>query len=57
MLDAALIVLLLVVDVWAIIALSQSRAPTGVLLGWSALILLMPFIGAVVWFFTGPRRG
>lgn len=48
-------VLVLAGDLWAIINILQSRASNGAKLGWLLVVLLLPFVGLVLWFFLGPR--
>jgi len=45
----------LIVDVWAILNTFQSNASTNAKIGWTVLILIFPFLGAVIWFVAGPR--
>ena len=47
--------LILIANVWAIINVFQSSATTGSKVLWTVLILLLPVIGLVIWFFAGPR--
>lgn len=47
--------ILLVLDVWAIIAVVGSRASTGTKVLWVLLILFLPLIGFLIWLFFGPR--
>ena len=47
--------LILIFDIWAIVQTLQSPASTGTKVMWIVLILLLPFIGLVFWFFMGPR--
>ena len=47
--------LILIFDIWAIVQTLQSPASTGTKVMWTVLILLLPFIGLVFWFFMGPR--
>ena len=49
--------LILVGDVWAIINIFQSSASNGKKLGWTILVLLLPLLGLILWFFLGPRGG
>lgn len=49
--------ILLVVDIWAIIKTVESRATTGIKVLWVVVILLLPLVGLILWFFLGPRRG
>ena len=48
-------VLVLVADVYAIIKTAQSGATPGAKALWIALVLLLPVLGVVLWFFAGPR--
>ncbi len=48
--------LLLVADVWAILNVFQSRESTGAKIFWTALIILMPLLGLIIWYFAGPRN-
>jgi hypothetical protein len=47
--------LILVANVWAIIHIVQSPSSTGKKVLWVVLILLLPVLGLVLWFFLGPR--
>jgi hypothetical protein len=47
--------LILIADVWAIINVIQSQTSTGKKVLWVVLILLLPILGLILWFFLGPR--
>jgi hypothetical protein len=47
--------LLLALDVWAIISTVQSGAANRIKLIWTLVILLLPFLGLVIWLLVGPR--
>lgn len=49
--------ILLIACVWAIIQIFQSNATTGSKVFWTVLILILPLIGLIIWFFSGPRSG
>jgi hypothetical protein len=49
--------ILLVADIWAIVSTFQSTATTGKKVFWIVLILLLPFIGFIVWLIAGPKSG
>lgn len=49
--------LILIADVWAIVNIFQSRASTGSKVLWTVLVLLLPVLGLIIWFFAGPRTG
>ena len=46
----------LVLDVIALVSLLQSGASTGTKIIWLLLIILLPFIGMVLYFLMGPGR-
>lgn len=43
-------------DVWAIINIIGSQASTVAKILWVLVILLLPLLGLIIWFFMGPRR-
>jgi hypothetical protein len=47
--------LLLIADIWAVVSTVQSNASTGAKVLWILLILLLPLLGLIIWFFAGPR--
>ena len=47
--------ILLIAGVWAIVQTVQSNASTGSKVFWVVLILVLPFLGLVIWLFAGPR--
>ncbi|MBR9909188.1 MAG: hypothetical protein GYB33_02420 [Gammaproteobacteria bacterium] len=47
--------LLLIADVWAILNVVQSSATMGKKFLWILLILFLPLLGLIIWFFAGPR--
>jgi hypothetical protein len=49
--------LVLVADVWAILNIFQSPANTIRKAIWIALVLLLPLLGVIIWYFAGPREG
>ena len=49
--------LILIAVVWAIVSVAQSSASTGKKVLWIVLILLLPVVGLILWFFLGPRSG
>ena len=49
--------LVLIGDVWAIINILQSSASTGKKVLWIVLVLVLPLLGLILWFFLGPRQG
>ncbi len=50
-------VLILAADVWAIINIFQSGASNGTKALWIVLVVLLPVLGMILWFFLGPRGG
>lgn len=49
--------LLLAADVWAILNIFQSAADTGRKALWTVLVLVLPLVGLIIWYFAGPREG
>lgn len=49
--------LILIADVWAIVNVMGSGASTGSKVIWTVLILVLPILGLIIWFFAGPRSG
>ena len=47
--------LVLVADIFAIVNVFQSSASTGSKVLWILIILILPLIGLIIWFFAGPR--
>ncbi|MCB1675043.1 MAG: PLDc_N domain-containing protein [Halioglobus sp.] len=45
----------LILDIWAIVRIVGSSASTGAKILWSLLILVLPVIGLIVWYFAGPK--
>jgi hypothetical protein len=49
--------LVLVADVWAIVNVFQSGADTGRKVLWTVLVIVLPVLGFVLWYFLGPKTG
>jgi succinate dehydrogenase/fumarate reductase cytochrome b subunit len=49
-------ILILIADVWAIINVFQSSANTFKKALWIVLILVLPLLGVIIWYFAGPRE-
>ena len=47
--------LLLVANVWAILNISQSSASNEKKMIWIVAVMVLPFLGAALWYFLGPR--
>jgi hypothetical protein len=45
----------LVADVWAIVNVFQSGADTGRKVLWTVLIIILPVLGFILWYFLGPK--
>jgi succinate dehydrogenase/fumarate reductase cytochrome b subunit len=50
-------ILVLIADVWAIVNIMQSTADTGRKVLWTVLVVLLPVLGFVLWYFLGPKSG
>lgn len=47
--------ILLILNIWALVSIIGSSASTGRKVVWSLLVLILPLIGFIIWFFAGPR--
>ena len=47
--------LLLAADVYAILNIAQSKETNGAKVLWTVLVIAMPFLGVLIWYFFGPR--
>ena len=48
-------VLILAGDIWAIINILQSSVSNEKKLLWTLVVLLLPLLGLILWYFLGPR--
>ena len=48
-------ILVLLADIYAILQIAQSSASTGNKAIWILVVLLLPIIGVVAWYFAGPK--
>jgi len=46
--------IILLADIFALIKIVQSSASTGIKILWVAIVLILPLIGLIAWFFAGP---
>jgi len=49
--------LILAGDIWAILNIFQSSASNEKKLLWILVVLILPLLGLILWFFLGPRGG
>ena len=47
--------LILIGDVWAVINIIQSSATNEKKLVWTVVVLVLPLLGLILWYFFGPR--
>ncbi|WP_375279805.1 PLDc N-terminal domain-containing protein [Pseudooctadecabacter sp.] len=47
--------LILIANIYAIVQVIWSGASTGGKVLWTLLILILPVVGLIIWFFAGPR--
>lgn len=47
--------IILIADIWAIVNVFGSTASTGAKVLWILLILILPVVGLIIWYFAGPR--
>ena len=55
MLSAILSLLILIADIWAIINIVKSNESTATKALWVVLVLVLPVLGLVIWYFAGPK--
>jgi succinate dehydrogenase/fumarate reductase cytochrome b subunit len=55
MLESLIGLVILILDVWAILKIAQSGASTGSKALWIVLVLILPILGLIIWFFAGPK--
>ena len=48
--------LIFIADIWAILNIVQSRETSATKLLWIVLILFLPLLGLLIWWFAGPRE-
>jgi len=49
--------LILALDIWAVVNIPQSLASNRRKLIWSIVVLLLPLLGLILWYFRGPKIG
>jgi hypothetical protein len=49
--------IVLIADVWAIVNIFQSGADTGRKVLWTVLVIMLPVLGFILWYFLGPKTG
>ena len=47
--------LILAADIWAILNIVQSSETVGSKVLWTLLVLLLPILGLIIWYFAGPK--
>jgi hypothetical protein len=47
--------IILIADIWAIVHVVGSHATNGKKVVWIVLIILLPILGFIFWYFAGPR--
>jgi hypothetical protein len=47
--------IVLIADVWAIVNVFQSSADTGKKVLWTVLVVILPVLGFILWYFLGPK--
>jgi Phospholipase_D-nuclease N-terminal len=47
--------IVLIADVWAIVNVFQSSADTGKKVLWTVLVIILPVLGFILWYFMGPK--
>jgi hypothetical protein len=50
-------VLVLIADIWAIVSILQGGADTEKKILWTLVVILLPVLGFILWFFMARRPG
>ena len=48
-------IIVLILDIWAIVSVFGSSASIGAKVLWVVLIIVLPVVGFIIWYFAGPR--
>ncbi|MDP0928163.1 MULTISPECIES: PLDc N-terminal domain-containing protein [Paracoccus] len=48
-------IIIFVLDVLAIASIINTNASTGTKILWIAIIVILPVIGLIIWYFAGPK--
>ncbi len=54
--ESILGILILIADIWAILNIFQSSVNTFKKALWIVLVLVLPLLGVIIWYFAGPRE-
>lgn len=49
-------ILILIADVYAILKIAKSSASDGNKALWIVIVLVLPILGVIIWYLTGPGR-
>jgi len=47
--------IVLILNVWAIVSIFGSSVSTGNKVLWTLIVLVLPILGFIAWFFMGPK--
>jgi hypothetical protein len=47
--------IVLALDIWAVVNIIGSSASGGAKIPWTLVIIILPIVGFIIWFFHGPR--
>ena len=47
--------IVLIADVWAIVNIFQSSADMAKKVIWTVLVIILPVLGFILWYFLGPK--
>lgn len=48
-------IIIFVLDVWAIASIINTNVSNGTKILWILLILVLPVVGLIIWWFAGPK--
>lgn len=47
--------IILALNIWALVSIWGSGAESGSKILWTLLVLILPVLGFIIWFFAGPK--
>lgn len=48
-------IIIFLLDVWAIASIINTNADTGKKILWIAIVVILPVVGLIAWYFLGPK--
>lgn len=55
MINGIISLFILIADIWAVLNVVQSRESASTKTLWIVLVLVLPVLGLLIWYFAGPK--